>query len=194
MRRRAFDVLATTAGLILAIILLVAGGLLLWGHSFVDTQVHNQLAAQKIYFPANNSPAIKAPEFAAMHQYAGQLMTTGPQAEVWADHFIANHLKVIGGGLTYSQLSAKAIAQPKNVALANQVNLLFRGTTLRGLLLSSYAFWKMGEIALWGAIAAFIGAALLLILSILGFVHLRRVSPEAEAFPKVTTAALAKPA
>jgi hypothetical protein len=194
MRRRAFDVLATTAGLILAIILLVAGGLLLWGHSFVDTQVHNQLAAQKIYFPANNSPAIKAPEFAAMHQYAGQLMTTGPQAEVWADHFIANHLKVIGGGLTYSQLSAKAIAQPKNVALANQVNLLFRGTTLRGLLLSSYAFWKMGEIALWGAIAAFIGAALLLILSILGFVHLRRVSPEAEVFPKVTTAALAKPA
>ena len=194
MRRRAFDVLATTAGLILAIILLVAGGLLLWGHSFVDTQVHTQLAAQKIYFPANNSPAIKAPEFAAMHQYAGQLMTTGPQAEVWADHFIANHLKVIGGGLTYSQLSAKAIAQPKNVALANQVNLLFRGTTLRGLLLSSYAFWKMGEIALWGAIAAFIGAALLLILSILGFVHLRRVSPEAEVFPKVTTAALAKPA
>ena len=191
MRRRAFDVLATTAGLILAIILLVAGGLLLWGHSFVDTQVHNQLAAQKIYFPANNSPAIKAPEFAAMHQYAGQLMTTGPQAEVWADHFIANHLKVIGGGLTYSQLSAKAIAQPKNVALANQVNLLFRGTTLRGLLLSSYAFWKMGQIALWAAIAAFIGAAFLLILSILGFAHLRRVPPETEMLGKLGTASKA---
>lgn len=49
-----------------------------------------------------------APQFAAMHQCAGQLMTTGAQAEVYADDFIANHLKVIGGGLTYSQLSAKA--------------------------------------------------------------------------------------
>ncbi len=79
-------------------------------HNFIDTKVHNQLAAEKIFFPANNSPAIKAPEVAAMHQYAGQQLTTGAQAEVWADHFIANHLKVIGGGKTYAQLSAEAIA------------------------------------------------------------------------------------
>ena len=58
MRRRTFDALATTVGLVLAVILLAAGGLMLWGHSFVDSQVHNQLAAQKIVFPANNSPAI----------------------------------------------------------------------------------------------------------------------------------------
>ena len=98
MRRKTFDALATAVGLALAVVLLIAGGLLLWGHNFVDTQVHNQLAAQQIFFPANNSPAIKAPEFAAMHQYAGQQMTTGAQAEVYADHFIANHLKAIGGG------------------------------------------------------------------------------------------------
>jgi hypothetical protein len=182
MRRKTFDALATTVGLVLAIILLAAGGLLMWGHSFVDSQVHNQLAAQKIFFPPNNSPAIKAPEFAAMHQYAGQLMTTGAQAEVYADHFIANHLKVIGGGQTYSQLSGKALTQPKNLALAAQVNLMFRGTTLRGLLLSSYAFWKMGQLALWAAIVSFIGAALLLILSILGFAHLRRTPADAEVF------------
>jgi hypothetical protein len=185
MRRRTFDALVTGAGLILAAILIVAGGLLTWGHSFVDSQVHNQLAAQKIYFPASSSPAIKAPEFAAMHQYAGQLMTTGAQAEVYADHFIANHLKEIGGGLTYSQLSAKSLAQPKNTALAEQVQLMFRGTTLRGLLLNAYAFWKMGEIALWGAIAAFAGAGLLLILSVFGFIHLRRVSPAAEVLPRL---------
>ena len=186
MRRRTFDALATTAGLVLAIILLAAGGLLMWGHSFVDSQVHNQLAAQKIYFPANNSPAIKAPEFAAMHQYAGQLMTTGAQAEVYANHFIANHLKVIGGGLTYSQLSAKALTQPGNVKLAAQVNLMFRGTTLRGLLLSSYAFWKMGEIALWAALVSFVGAEMLLVLSILGFAHVRRVGADTEVFPGLT--------
>jgi hypothetical protein len=152
----------------------------------VNSEVASQLSAQKIVFPANNSPAIKAPEFAAMHQYAGQLMTNGAQAEVYADHFIANHLKIIGGGQTYAQLSGKAIAQPKNLALAGQVEAMFKGTMLRGSLLNAYAFWKMGQLALWGALVAFAGAALLLIMSILGFAHLRRVSPEAEIFPKMT--------
>jgi hypothetical protein len=187
MRRRTFDALATAAGLVLAVILLVAGGLLMWGHSFVDSQVHNQLAAQKIYFPPNNSPAIKAPEFAAMHQYAGQLMTNGAQAEVYADHFIANHLKEIGGGQTYAELSAKALTQPKNTALATQVQLMFRGETLRGLLLNAYAFWKMGQLALWGAIASFIGAAILLVLGAGGIAHLRRTPPDSQMFRKLTT-------
>ncbi len=186
MRRRTFDALATTVGLVLAVILLAAGGLMMWGHSFVDSQVHNQLAAQKIVFPANGSPAIKAPEFAAMHQYAGQLMTNGAQAEVYADHFIANHLTEIAGGQTYAQLSAKALAQPNNAKLAGQVEAMFKGTTLRGLLLNAYAFWKMGELAFWGAIVSFIGAGLLLILSALGYAHLRRVSPTAEVFPHLT--------
>src|SRR6185437_2699791 len=180
MRRRTFDALVTGAGLILAAILIIAGGLLAWCHSFVDGQVHNQLAAQKIYFPASNSPAIKAPEFAAMRQYGGQLMTTGAQAQVYADHFIANHLKEIGGGQTYAQLSAKSLAQPKNTALAAQVQTMFRGETLRGLLLNAYAFWTIGQIMLYAAIAAFAGAGLLLILAIFGFIHLRRTAPEAQ--------------
>jgi hypothetical protein len=187
MRRKTFDVLTSAVGLALAVIMLLAGGLLLWGHNFINNEVHNQLAAQKIVFPANNSPAIKAPEFAAMHQYAGQLMTTGAQAEVYADHFIANHLKAIGGGLTYSQLSAKAIAEPTNVALANQVQLMFRGTTLRSMLLNAYAFGTMGMLAGIAAIVAFAGGLVLLILSALGFAHERRVPAEAEIFAKVVT-------
>ncbi len=185
MRRKTFDALATMAGLVLAVVLLAAGGLLLWGHSVVDNQVHNQLAAQKIVFPAANSPAIKAPEFAAMHQYAGQQLTTGAQAEVYADHFIANHLLAIGGGKTYAQLSELSLAQPKNAALAAQVQLMFRGTTLRSMLLTAYGFWQMGQIALIGAIVSFIGAVFLLILSGLGLVHLRRTAPEAGVFPKI---------
>src|SRR5438067_8394719 len=138
MRRRTFDALAVGAGLVIAALLLVAGGLLTWGHSFVSNEVHTQLAAQKIVFPAEGSPEIKAPEFAAMHQYAGQRMTNGAQAEVYADHFIANHLTEIGGGKTYAQLSAASLAQPKNAALAAQVQTMFRGETLRGLLLNAY--------------------------------------------------------
>ena len=109
------------------------------------------------------------------------------QAETYADHFIAVHLTEIGGGKTYSQLSAAAMAQPKNVALANQVATVFKGTTLRGMLLNAYGWWQMGQIILISAIVAFCAAGLFLILSALGFWHLRRTTPESEIFPKIAT-------
>jgi hypothetical protein len=191
MRRRTFDTLAAAAGLVIAAVLLVAGALLGWGHSFVTSEVHTQLAAQKVFFPPAGSPAIKAPEFAAMRQYAGQQLTTGAQAEVYADHFIASHLKAIGGGKTYAQLSAESLAQPKNAALAAQVQTVFRGETLRGLLLNAYAFGKIATIMGIAEIGAFAGAALMLILSALGFAHERRTAPETEVFPKLATPAQA---
>ena len=190
MRRRTFDAVAIIAGLVLTVVLAIGGALLLWGHSVVNTDVHNQLAAQKIVFPAASSPEIKAlpaSDATAMKQYAGQTMTTGAQAEIYADHFIAVHLKEIGGGKTYSQLSAAAMAQPKNAALANQVETVFKGTTLRGMLLNAYGWWQMGQIMLISAIVAFCGAGLFLILSGLGIWHLRRAAPEAEVFPKLAT-------
>jgi hypothetical protein len=185
MRRKTFDALAVIGGLILAVVLLVAGGLLLWGHGFVSDQVHTQLAAQKIYFPPASSGAIKAlpaTDARAMTAYAGQQMTNGAQAQTYADHFIAVHLREIGGGKTYSQLSAASLTHPKDAALAAQVQTMFRGETLRGLLLNAYAFWEMGRIMLIGAIVAFAAAAVMLIMSVFGAVHLRRVPAEAEIF------------
>ncbi len=191
MRRRTFDALMVFAGLALTAVLLVAGGLLTWGHVFVNNEVRSQLAAQRIVFPPAASPAITAlpkADAAAMKVYAGQTMTTGAQAETWADHFIRVHLGEIGGGLTYSQLSAKAMAAPANAKLAAQVETVFKGTTLRGMLLNAYGFWQLGQIAWFGAIAAFAGAALLLILSLFGVAHLRRAPETAEVFPKVSHA------
>jgi hypothetical protein len=190
MRRRTFDALATMAGVVLAVVLAVGGGLLVWGHSVISTDVHTQLAAQKIVFPPASSPAVKelpAADAAAMSQYGGQLMTTGAQAQAYADHFIAVHLQKIGGGQTYSQLSAQALAQPKNTALAQQVQTIFRGETLRGLLLNAYGWWQMGQIMLVSALVAFAAAGLFLILSLFGFWHLRRAAPESEIFPKAAT-------
>jgi hypothetical protein len=190
MRRRTFDAVATMAGLVLAVVLAIGGGLLLWGHSVVSTNVHNQLAAQKVVFPTAGSPELKAlpaSDATAMKQYAGQLMTTGAQAETYADHFIAVHLVKIGGGKTYSQLSGAALAQPNNAALQGQVETVFKGTTLRGMLLNAYGWWQMGQIILISAIVAFCAAGLFLILSGLGFLHLRRATPESEIFPKLAT-------
>jgi hypothetical protein len=177
MKRRTFDILVAVTGLFLAIMLIVSGALLTWAHDFIGNEVHTQLSAQQIFFPPASSKAVAAPQFAAMRQYGGQQLTTGAQAEVYADHFIANHLKVIGGGKTYAQLSAEALAQPNNTALAVQVNTVFKGETLRGLLLNAYAFGTMGMIAGIAAIAAFIAAAVMLVLGALGLMHARRTSP-----------------
>jgi hypothetical protein len=180
MRRRTLDALLTTGGLVLAALLLVAGGLLTWAHVFISDQVTTQLSAQKIFFPPKGD-ATASPEIGPfINQYAGQQLTTGPQAQAFADHFIAVHLKESGGGLTYAELSAKARANPTNTEMADQVASAFKGETLRGLLLNAYAFAKMGQIAFIAAIASFIGAGGLLLLSLFGFLHLRRVDPDQE--------------
>src|ERR1700722_10276655 len=93
--RRMIDSVLTAGGLLMVVVLLVAGGLLVWAHNFVNNEIHNQLAAEQIFFPAANSPAVAGPQFAAMRQYGGQQLTTGAQAEVYADHFIPVHLETI---------------------------------------------------------------------------------------------------
>ncbi len=180
MKRKTFDAILTSFGGILTVILVVAGSLLLWGYNFASQNVHDQLAEQKIFFPAKGSPALASSEIGPyLNQYAGQELLTGPQAEAYANHFIAVHLKEIGGGMTYSQLSAKAQAQPTNAKLAGQVDTMFKATTLRGLLLEAYAFWQMAQIALIASIGAFIAAFIMLVLTFFGYLHLRKVSPDA---------------
>lgn len=186
MRRKTFDALLTTGGLLVAAVLIVAGVLLLWAHSFVDNQVRSQLSAQQIFFPKAGSSAISDPQIAPyLNKYAGQQLVTGQQAEAFADHYIKVHLSKIGDGQTYAQLSAKAQADPKNTTLANEVNTVFKGETLRGMLLNAYGFWKMGSIAAIAAIVSFVGAGVLLLLSALGYLHLRRVDPRVEVLPKL---------
>jgi hypothetical protein len=192
MDRRTIDLLLSWIGLVVAIVLLLAGGLLVYASTFVTNQVHDQLAAQKIYFPPASSPAVKGPQFAAMRQYGGEQLTTGPQAQTYANHFIAVHLGEVAGGKTYSQVSAAALADPTNATLQKEAQTLFQGTTLRGLLLNAYAFWTVGKIAGAAAIVSFVGGAVLLVLSVFGFVHARRlragVAPPVELGQRAETA------
>src|ERR1700728_4494522 len=162
MIRRAFDILMAVAGLFLAVTLAVAGGLGLWGHHFIRNEVHTQLAAQKIYFPpasafahAKAGTEITPSMIPSVSQYAGQQLLTGQQAEAYADHFIAVHIQNMGGGKTYSQLSAESLAQPNNTTLANTVNTVFKGETLRSMLLNAYGWWKVSQITYIISLAAF---------------------------------------
>jgi hypothetical protein len=194
MRRRAFDILASGVGLVVVAVLIVAGALALWGNSYVNSNVHNQLAEQQIFFPPKAAFAhpeagteITSAMIPSVSQYAGEQLLTGAQAEVWADHFIAIHLSEMPYHGVYAAISTAARANPKNTSLAALEQTSFQGTTLRGLLLEAYGFSKIGSVLLAGAIAAFILALIMSILVGLGFRHARLTRPEAELLaPKVS--------
>jgi hypothetical protein len=202
MRRRTFDFLATSIGAVLTVVLLIAGGLLLWGANFANDNVHNQLAQQQITFPPVTAFAnVKAtPGFAeitpsmipSVSQYAGQKLTTGEQAKVYADDFIGNHLAQIGQGKSYSYWSGQAMSLPAGskaqLAAQGTADTMFKGTTLRGMLLEAYGFSVMGEIAWYAALASFILAGVFFLLTLLGFLHFRREDEKHELLaPRTVT-------
>lgn len=188
--RATIDKLVSWGGLVLAIFLLVVGGLLTWASVFIGNQVHDQLSAQRITMPSAQTGLTDLPKADqnALSKYAGQQLTNGGQAEAYANHYIAVHLQGIGGGKTYSEISGQYIGQctsdPKVAAtkvctdLASARQSMFMGETLRGLLLYGYAFATMGVIAGYAALACFVGAALLLVLVGFGFWHARRASSD----------------
>jgi hypothetical protein len=113
-------------------------------------------------------------------KYAGEPLTTGAQAEAYADHFIAVHLSEMPLGGVYAKVSAASRANPTNTALAAEVTTSFQGTTLRGLLLEAYGFSEFALIAMWAAIAAFALAVVMALLVAFGFWHARRTPVEDE--------------
>jgi hypothetical protein len=125
-----------------------------------------------------------------LEKYAGQELTTGAQAQAYANHFIAIHLQEMTGGQTYSQVSAAAMAaapgSAKATALNAEVDTVFKGTTLRSMLLNAYGWWQMGQIALISSVIAFIFAGITLVLSGLGLRHFRKV-PVEEEIPRLAT-------
>jgi hypothetical protein len=194
LRRATIDRVLTAAGLLMAIVLAVAGGLLTWGGSFATNYVHDELTSQHIYFPA--AEALQQEGRADLVRYAGVEVSTGQHAKAYAS-YIEHHLEGIANGQTYADLgtpetaakadvkaakdsgaSAEEIAslQAKADGISNQRNTLFKGETLRGLLLSAFAWSTIGRIAGIAATVAFVAAGAMVVLVAFGFVHLRRVS------------------
>jgi len=197
MRRNTFDKLVGIAGMTLGVVMLAVGGLALWGSAYIHNTVHNQLAAQQVYFPPAAAFAhpkagteITPSMIPSVSQYAGQQLLTGQQAEAYADHFIAVHLQEIGAGKTYSQLSTEAMAlkptSPKYTALEAQVQTVFRGDSLRSMLLNAYGWWKVSQITYIASLISFGLGALAFVAGTVSFAWARRVQPDAEVFQHTT--------
>jgi len=188
MRRNSH--LAAIIGFALSAVLLVAGGLLLWGSTYTHNMVHNQLAAQQIYFPpkaafahAKAGTEITPSMIPSVSQYAGQQLVTGQQAESYADNFIAVHITNMTGGKTYAQLSSAALANPNDAKLAAQVATVFKGETLRSILLNAFGWWKVSQITYIASLIAFGLGGLTLIASVFGLTLGRKEEITHEALP-----------
>ena len=193
--RAVLDKLISWTGLALAVVLLVAGGLLTWANVFIGDQVKDQLTMQDITMPEGDALAnLPKADASALEQYAGSALDTGPEARAYADHYILAHMNAASDGRTYEEVSGEFIAlddqakaSEEGQALAGLRQTLFMGNTLRGLLLYGYAFATIGTIAGYAALAAFVGGLVLLALVQLGLRHARRVEKvpalQAQAVP-----------
>ena len=190
--RRTIDTVLIAFGAVAMVVFLVSGILLTWGYNFSNDYVTRELSSQNISFPP--ADALKEEGRNDLLEFAGQKVTSGDQAEGYAS-FINGHLQGIADGQTYADLGTPERAANAAVTdaveagapqdeidalkataagITGQRNTMFKGETLRGLLLSAYAWATVGTIAGIAAIGAFLAAAVMAVLVILRMVHHHR--------------------
>ena len=160
-----------------AVMVVVLAGAAVFAYSlgtFTTGQIRDELTAQQIYFPGadqiKGGGALDPAEFSQeIRDQAGNQVTDGNQARIYANDFIAKHLQGVANGNTYAsqgtviaKLNAQLAATPKDssayadlqkqIATANaQRDTLFKGETLRSSLLNAYGWWTIGTYTTYAA-------------------------------------------
>ena len=198
MKRRTLDLLFSIGGVGLAGLLLIIGVVMSSNANFSEKYVTDQLKEQKITFKAADKLTDEEKQAPCLVEYAGQALTTGKQAECYANEFIGLHVKTSGKGKTYAEIGDDQTALRAQIAAAGGAanapelqkqltdltatrETVFKGETLRGILLTSYGFSELGNKADQAASVIFLGVILLTALSIAGFVH-ALVTPKSKGF------------
>jgi hypothetical protein len=190
MKRRTLDMIFSAGGVAVAILLVALGFVFKTNADFADGYVHDQLADQLINFTPVENLSDEEKAVPCLVEYAGTTLDSGKKAECYANEYIGLHLKNIGGGETYATIGAiqsKAKTALADATAANASNVdalkadldkitgqresMFKGETLRGLLLTSYGFSIFGEKAALAAMLSFLGALVMLLASVAGFIH-----------------------
>ena len=180
----------SAGGVAVAILLVLLGFVFKTNADFADSYVHEQLAEQKISFTAAEFLSDEEKTSSCLIENAGTALDSGKKAECYANDYIGMHLKGIGGGETYATIGAiqtkakTALADATAANASNVVELkadldkitgqretMFKGETLRGLLLTSYGFSIFGEKAALAGMLSFLGALVMLLASVAGFIH-----------------------
>lgn len=166
---------------VLVVVLAAVGGFAFAMGSFTTSQIRDELTAQQIYFPGQDQiksgGALDPAEFQQeIRDQAGNQVTDGNQARIYANDFIGKHLQGVAKGQTYAQVSGAAIALQGQIAqtpktdpnystmqqqlatLNAQKQTLFMGETLRSSLLNAYGWWTVGTYAIYAGLALIVVA------------------------------------
>jgi hypothetical protein len=177
MDRSNWDKIVSGAGAVIAVVLIALGAMAIYGGNFGQQNVRDRLEPQNISFPP--ADAMSPEEKAEIGEFAGAKVDTGVEAEAFS-RYIGGHLEAVNDGKTYSETSSEARAEgldPDTAAeLQGKADTLFKGETLRAILLNAYGWWTVATIALWAGFAMVAAGLLLGICSILGFRHAGKVS------------------
>jgi hypothetical protein len=176
LHRSTWDKIVSGAGAVVAVVLIVLGAMAIYGGNFGRQNVRDRLVPQHIAFPP--AEAMTPQERTEIGTFAGLQVENGVQAEAFS-RYIGGHLREVNEGATYSETSSAAREEgldPKVAAdLQGKADTLFKGESLRAMLLNAYGWWTVATIALWAGVAMVIAGLLLGIFSVLGFRHARKV-------------------
>jgi hypothetical protein len=152
---------------ILVLVLAGASGFLIFEGNFATNMIQGELTAQQISFPGadqiKTGGALDPAEFPQeIRDQAGKQLVDGNQARIYANDFLGKHLQGVAGGSTYATIGTKISAanaalaaasttdpnypklQADVATLSGQRDTLFKGETLRTMLLNAYGWWTIG--------------------------------------------------
>jgi hypothetical protein len=165
----------------MVVVLAAAAGFAFYEGSFVTSQVRQELTAQQIYFPTADQikpgGALDPAKFPQeIRDQAGNQVTDGNQARIYANDFIGEHLQGVANGKTYAQMGSVsapiqaqlnntpktdpnyAVLQAQLATIAAQKDTLLNGEMLRASLLNSYGWWTLGVYATYAGIGLLIAS------------------------------------
>jgi hypothetical protein len=187
--RRMIDMLVSWSGAIVAVVMIGIGAAAIFGGLFALDNVRDRLEPQNISFGAASE--MTPEEKAEVGDFAGQKVDTGTEAEAYS-RYIGLHLAGISGGKSYAELGGPLFALEAQIeeataagedttameeelaGLQGQRDTVFKGETLRAILLNAYGWWTVGQITLYVGIGAVIAGLFLALFAGMGFVHARR--------------------
>lgn len=189
--RKMWDTLISGAGAVVAVVLLALGAAAVYGGGFALDNVKDRLAPQNITFPA--AAEMTSEEKAEVGEFAGVRVDTGTEAEAFS-RYIGIHLQEISGGKSYAELGGPLFALEAQIeeakeagkntsameaelaGLQGQRDTVFKGETLRGILLNAFAWGTVGTITLYAGYGLMVAGLILAALAILGFRHARKTA------------------
>jgi hypothetical protein len=182
MQRKMWDQIVSGAGAVVAVVLLLLGGVAIYGGMFGQDNVRDRLEPQNITFPPME--AMTPAEKDLVGDFAGQKVDDGASSEAFSD-YIGLHLTEVNEGATYSETSsaarAEGLSDDEAAELSGKADTLFKGESLRAILLNAYGWWTVSSLAIFAGYGLIAAGILLAILAFLGFRHARKVELKAAA-------------